>query len=420
MHASMPSFEPRRLARWWACVAWAVCFAWLGFAPVPALAHKASDAYLQIGRVVAGGTGGTGGDTLDLRLDIALRDLDAVLDLDRDGDRRLSWGEVRTRLDDIQTYALARLRLQQGRCALASGAPAAVEDRVDGAYLVLAFRSRCEPASTLEIEYRLFREVDPTHRGLMRVAGTEAAAGGAAPSLRSLDPAAAAVVVDWPGVATAAPATETAPSAATRAPGAGFFRDGVHHILVGYDHVLFLVCLLLPAVLRRRADGVREPVAHWCEAVWPMVGLVTMFTIAHSITLALASFQLVTISPRVVEPAIALTIMVAALDNLHPVLRGRRRLFSFLFGLIHGFGFASVLGELDLPALGFASALLQFNLGVEAGQLLIVSVVLALLLMLRRWRAYPAVVLGGGSVLAIALATLWLVERVFDLRLISS
>ncbi|HUD32093.1 MAG TPA: HupE/UreJ family protein, partial [Variovorax sp.] len=210
------------------------------------------------------------------------------------------------------------------------------------------------------------------------------------------------------------------PPAAARAPGAGFFQDGVHHILIGYDHVLFLVCLLLPAVLRRRADGGREPVARWREAVWPMVGLVTMFTIAHSITLALASFQLVTISPRVVEPAIALTIMVAALDNLHPVLRGRRRLFSFLFGLIHGFGFASVLGELDLPALGFASALLRFNLGVEAGQLVIVSAVLAVLLALRRWRAYPAVVLRGGSVLAIGLATLWLVERVFDLRLISA
>ncbi|RZL97404.1 MAG: HupE/UreJ family protein, partial [Variovorax sp.] len=158
--------------------------------PSTALAHKASDAYLQIGR-----GGGSSGDTLDVRLDIALRDLEAVLDLDRDADRRLTWGEVRTRLDDIQAYALARLRLQQGRCALAPGEPAAVEDRVDGAYLVLAFRSPCEPAPTLEVEYRLFREVDPTHRGLLRVAGAEAVAGGVAPLLRSLDPAAAAVVV---------------------------------------------------------------------------------------------------------------------------------------------------------------------------------------------------------------------------------
>lgn len=401
--------------RRWIVVAWVVGLAWLCVAPSPALAHKASDAYLQLGR-----NGGSGGDTLDVRLDIALRDLDAVLDLDRNADRQLSWGEVRTRLDDIQAYALGRLRLQQGRCALAPGAPAAVEQRVDGAYLVLRFQSRCEPAPTLEVEYRLFREVDPTHRGLLRVAGAPAGADGAAPSLRSLDPAAAAVVVPWPGVASAEAAADASPTSGTRAVGAGFFQDGVHHILIGYDHVLFLVCLLLPAVLRRRVDGGWEPVARWREAIGPMVGLVTMFTIAHSITLALASFKLVTISPRVIEPAIALTIMVAALDNLHPVLRGRRRLFSFLFGLIHGFGFASVLGELDLPALGFASALLQFNLGVEAGQLVIVSVVLAVLLALRHWRRYRAVVLAGGSVLAIGLATLWLIERVFDLRLISS
>jgi hypothetical protein len=408
MRASMPSFDMRR----WAGIVGILILAWLCVAPSSASAHKASDAYLQL----------SGGDTLDVRLDIALRDLDAVLDLDRNADRQLTWGEVRTRLDDIQAYALARLRLQQGRCALAPGAPAAVEPRIDGAYLVLSFRSRCEPAPTLEVEYRLFGEVDPTHRGLLRVAGAgngaRPDADGATPSLRSLDPAAPAVVVPWPGAADNGAASGSAPPSGARTAGAGFFQDGVHHILIGYDHVLFLVCLLLPAVLRRRIDGGREPVARWREAIWPMVGLVTMFTIAHSITLALASFKLVTISPRVIEPAIALTIMVAALDNLHPVLRGRRRLFSFLFGLIHGFGFASVLGELDLPALGFASALLQFNLGVEAGQLVIVSVVLALLLALRRWRGYRAVVLAGGSVAAIALATLWLIERVFDLRLI--
>ncbi|MGF6529137.1 HupE/UreJ family protein [Variovorax sp. PvP013] len=420
MHASMRCFDlvaPKkgcpRLRRT-ASIVLAVCLAWLYVAPSPARAHKASDAYLLLARSGSG----DGSDVLDVRLDIALRDLDAVLDLDRDANRRLTWGEVRARLDEIQAYARSRLRLQQGRCVLTPSAPAAIDDRVDGAYLVLAFQSRCQPTATLEVEYRLFQEVDPTHRGLLRVAGEAGGAGGTAPSLRSLDPAAAAVVVDWPGAAVAV--AEATPSTDARAPGDGFFRDGVHHILIGYDHVLFLVCLLLPAVLRRRADGGREPVARWREAVWPMVGLVTMFTVAHSITLALASFQLVTISPRVVEPAIALTIMVAALDNLHPVLRGRRRLFSFLFGLIHGFGFASVLGELDLPVLGFASALLQFNLGVEAGQLAIVSVVLAVLLALRRWRAYPVVVLRGGSVVAIALATLWLVERVFDLQLIST
>jgi hypothetical protein len=370
------------------------------FGAAPAHAHKASDAYLQLHR---------SGDTLDLRWDIALRDLDAMLDLDTNADRKLSWGEVRTRLPDIRAYALARLRLQQGQCTLAEAQPAAVEDRIDGAYLVLQLRARCAAVATgraLDIDYRLFREVDPTHRGLLRLE----ADGAAQPTVRSLDPSAGLVTVPWPGT----PAGAVANAAASDS---SFFHDGIHHILIGYDHILFLVCLLLPAVLRRRAEG-WEPVVGWREAVWPMLGIVTMFTIAHSITLALAGLKVVTISPRIIEPGIAITIMLAAVDNIHPVLRGRRKLFSFLFGLIHGFGFAGALAELDLPLRNFVVALLQFNLGVEAGQLMVVAVVLGALLALRHWRRYPPLVLRGGSALAVLVAAIWLGERVFDVKVL--
>lgn len=368
----------------------------LACAVLPAQAHKASDAYLQLQR---------DGDALALRWDIALRDLDAALELDRDGDRQLRWGEVRARMDDIRAYALARLRLQQGRCSLAPAQPPAVEDRIDGAYLVLQLQGRCATGDALEIDYRLFGEVDPTHRGLLRIAGQD----GAAPAALSLDPAGGPVVAGWPGAA---------PAGGTAAPSAGFFRDGVHHILIGYDHLLFLLCLLLPAVLRRDGDG-WIPVAHWREAVWPMVGLVSMFTVAHSITLALAGLQVLTIPPRIVEPAIALTIVVAALDNVFPLLRGRRKLFSFVFGLVHGFGFAGVLRELELPPRDFVGALLQFNLGVEAGQLAVVALALLVLAALRGWRGYRPVVLQSGSMLAAGVAMLWLFERVFDVQLLT-
>jgi ABC-type antimicrobial peptide transport system permease subunit len=150
-----------------------------------------------------------------------------------------------------------------------------------------------------------------------------------------------------------------------------------------------------------------------------MVGIVTMFTLAHSITLAAAGLRLVTVPPSVVEPAIALTIVIAALDSLYPLLRGRHKLFAFMFGLIHGFGFAGVLSELALPAGGLVQALLAFNLGVEAGQLVIVGCVLALLLALRWWQRYPVVVLKGGSVAAISIASVWFVERAFDARLMT-
>jgi hypothetical protein len=161
----------------------------------------------------------------------------------------------------------------------------------------------------------------------------------------------------------------------------------------------------------RRTPAGWEPVERLAQAVWPVAGIVTAFTVAHSITLALASLKLVSLSPAIIEPAIAVTIVLAALDNLRPIFPVRRFVVAFFFGLIHGFGFAGVLGELDLPSGAFAWALLQFNLGLEAGQLLIVVVVTAALFGLRKRSAYRPMVIGLGSTLAIAVGLAWLLER---------
>lgn len=388
-------------ARWLQVRVAALLVATVAFAVAcPAHAHKASDAYLQLD-VLA--------QRVDLRWDIALRDLDAALDLDLDGDRRLSWGEVTGRMDDILAYALARLRLQQGRCAFAPAGPPAVDDRIDGAYLVLRLQAPCDAGDAPAIDYRLFREIDPTHRGLLRV--SRAGVADAAP--RSLDPSGGPVALAW-GSATAAGNSDADAAGSLRA-GRGFFRDGVHHILIGWDHVLFLLSLLLPSVLLRRS-GVRVPVERWREALWPMLGMVSSFTLAHSLTLALAALHVVELSPRIVEPAIAVTIVLAAIDNLRPLLAGgRRTFFCFVFGLVHGFGFAGALAELDLPVLGFVTALVEFNLGVEAGQLLVVCTALGVLMTLRRWTHYEGLVLKAGSVAALAVATIWFVERAFDI-----
>lgn len=406
----MPFSEPHqgapRLMQWLRRGATALCFALLGLIAFPANAHKASDAYLQLARDANG---------LMLRWDISLRDLDAMLDLDRNDDEKLSWGEVRGRLDDIRAYALAHLRIDQGRCALTEARPAALERRVDGTYLVLQLKTSCTLGDQVQIDYQLFREVDPTHRGLLRVDMGQ----GATPALHSLDPAAGAVTLPLPPAAGGSTGASPTADGASAAPSASttFFRDGVHHILIGYDHILFLICLLLPSVLRRGPAG-WEPVSRARDAIWPMVGTVTMFTLGHSITLALAGLNIVTITPRVIEPAIAVTIILAAVDNLVPVLGSRKRVFTFLFGLIHGFGFAAVLQELDLPIRSFVLALLQFNLGVEGGQLIVVTIALAVLLAVRRWRGYPAVILRAGSVFAIAIAALWFAERVFDFKVL--
>ena len=195
-----------------------------------------------------------------------------------------------------------------------------------------------------------------------------------------------------------------------------FLREGIHHILTGYDHVLFLLCLLLPSVMRRTTQG-WVPVEKLSQAVWPVLGIVTAFTVAHSITLGLAAMKLISLAPSLIEPAIAVTIILAALDNVWPVFPVRRVVVAFFFGLIHGFGFAGVLSELNLPTGEFVRALLTFNVGLELGQLFIVAVVTAVLFSLRGWRGYRVWVIRGGSLLAMAIGALWLIERTANVSL---
>lgn len=383
-----------------------------------ASAHKSSDAYLQL-------TGDAGATTL--RIDVALRDLDIALDLDGDGDGKLTWREVRSAWPRMERYL--RTRVELAGCPLIP-VTQALERRADGVYAALTLQSTCTPAQPPEIRYGVMDDVDPTHRGIARIEWA-----GQAIALRVLVPQPVRVTLAG---ASPAPASGAAAqrlpepvigaalqSAAQPAPTAPvehasvlqFAREGARHILAGYDHVLFLVCLLLPSVLRRTDTG-WQPVRHLMQAIVPVVGIVTAFTVAHSITLALAATGTVVLSPAFIEPAIAVTIMLAALDNLWPVFRGNRVLVVFFFGLIHGFGFASVLAQLDLPASEFAWALFQFNLGIEGGQLVVVVVATALLYALRSQRAYQAVFVRGGSVVAMGIAGLWLVERVANVSLL--
>ena len=358
---------------------------------VAANAHKASDSYLQVD---AGEKGTT------VRWDIALRDLDAAVDLDANEDGKLTWGEVKTAWPRIAAYAMPRLKIDN--CALRSTGQA-LERRNDGAYAVLMLASDCVLKSAPLIAYSLFREIDPTHRGIAKVQ-----LAGQPVTVTMLDPDQAAAVVG--GASANAPA-HAAPTGAL-----GFLREGVRHILGGYDHVLFLLCLLLPSVMRRTPQGWR-PVEKLSQAVWPVVAIVSAFTVAHSITLGLAALKLVSLPPTFIEPAIAVTIILAALDNVWPIFPVPRVVVTFFFGLIHGFGFAGVLGELNLPAGEFAWALLQFNLGLELGQLMIVVCVTALLFMLRDRPHYRGWVVRGGSYAAICVGVLWLIERTANVSL---
>lgn len=368
------------------------CVALLGLA-LPAQAHKSSDSYLQIDAGPAATT---------VRWDIALRDLDVELALDADDDGKLTWGEVKAAWPRIEAYALPRLTL--AGCALRPTGRA-LERRNDGAYAVLMLHADCVLTGQPAIGYTLFREVDPTHRGIARIQFA-----GQPLVLALLDPSRGVTLQ-----AASAAASEPAPSA--NAGAWGFLREGVHHILTGYDHVLFLLCLLLPSVMRRTPQG-WQPVGRLSEAIWPVVGIVSAFTVAHSITLGLAALKIVSLPSAIIEPAIAVTIILAALDNVWPIFPVRRVVVTFLFGLVHGFGFAGVLAELNLPTADFAWALLQFNVGLELGQLMIVVGVTALLFALRQWPRYRPLVIRGGSFAALVIGVLWLIERTANVSLL--
>jgi hypothetical protein len=190
--------------------------------------------------------------------------------------------------------------------------------------------------------------------------------------------------------------------------------EGVWHIWIGIDHIAFLLSLLVLAPLLPS----RQRVVNWQAVtrarpvVMDVLAVVTAFTVAHSITLGLTITGWITPPADLVEPAIALSVVLAALNNLLGFSAVKRWRLAFVFGLVHGFGFASVLLDLGLPASGLVAALGGFNLGVELGQLAIVGVFFPLAWALRQTRFYRWVVVAGGSMAIVVLGLFWTAQRV--------
>ena len=375
------------MSRLWRCIG----LGWLlALCMAQASAHKPSDSYLTL-KVT--------GKQVDGQWDIALRDLDMAIGLDADGNGELTWDEVRARHPDIAAYALSRLRLGvegAGACPL-SVTSHLLDDHSDGAYAVLKLSAACPvEVTTLDVDYKLLFDIDPQHKGLLRLEHGQLTStaiftpDSARQMLRVMDASRWRQFFDY-------------------------VKHGVWHIWIGFDHILFLLSLLLPAVLIwQRARWQAAP--RFSTSFFEVAKIVTAFTLAHSITLSLATLGVVALPTRLVESAIAASVVLAALNNLRPLLRGRRWMVAFGFGLIHGFGFASVLADLGLPSGALVLALVGFNVGVEAGQLAIVSVFLPLAFVLRRSWFYQRLVVGGGSLLIAAVASVWMAERAFNFK----
>ena len=349
-------------------------------------AHVASNGFVDVdvqGRDLSGS------------IELAVRDVELAIGVDANRDGQVTWGELRAAEPQLTAYVAQHLSvgLADSPCPMRFGS-LQVNPRVDGNYAWLSFTARC-PAVVrdLQIRYSLLEGIDPSHRGLLRLR--------AGPLVQTF-------VL---GGADAAATLSVARSSPWRAI-EQYFRAGTWHIWSGIDHLLFLLSLLLPAVLIRR-HGRWEPVQSARPAFLSIVKVVTAFTIAHSITLSLAALNVVHLPSRLTESVIAASIIVAALNNIFPLVTESRARIAFAFGLLHGFGFASVLADMGLPSGARLISLVAFNCGIEAGQLAVVLAVMPIAYAVRGANAYRRAVLPWGSAAIATLALVWFIQRAF-------
>jgi hypothetical protein len=299
----------------------------------------------------------------------------------------------------VKAFALDHLLVSEGadRCPLKMR-PATAKEQRDEAMPALLFEGECsQPVTRLTVDYSPFLAIDPQYEALTNIAvngQTYTAALGAQNPRFSFGES----LTFWEQFRT-------------------YLREGVFHIWTGYDHILFLVSLLLSAAftLENRAWKPRDGFGGCFIQV---VKIVTAFTIAHSITLGLVIFNVINLPSRFVESTIALSIAIAAANNLKPVMYKGLWAVTFCFGLIHGMGFASALKELGLPDNAKWAALVAFNLGVEGGQLTVVAAVLPLIYRARTSEIYRQVIFRVLSVLIISVALLWFTQRAFEIKLL--
>lgn len=324
-----------------------------------AWSHQTSNSFIELDA-----------DRTSGRIDISITDLQRERDLDLDDDQQITWQEVQNQFSALNDYVQPRVVLSanQQPCAL-SWQPPAFTRHADAAYLAFRFSFRCPTPPPWDVDYRILFERDALHRGFLHWRA------GADDGLAMLSPDAPRYRLGktpWWRVFM------------------DYFRHGILHLLVGYDHILFLLALLLPAaeyVVKNTGNvtATRPPItAALRPALRDTLGIVTLFTLAHSCTLALAALDILRLPPQAVEIMIALSVSGAGLAAIVPALHRYRYALAFGFGLVHGFGFANVLADLAPSFVHRVVSLAAFNLGVEAGQALLISLALPLLLLVRR------------------------------------
>lgn len=351
-------------------------------------AHQLSTAYL------AGQFNETG--IFSGQWQVRLYDLEQAMGVDTDGDGKLRWQEVQSRAEAITEYLQNNVQLTRATkaCSLAIESEWKIDTHFNEGYLVVPVRAQCPLAGEVVIHYSAFFNEDSQHKLLFTLTSQSSAKNN---SPRILSDAVRTLSL-----------SETAGS--KLATFKEFVVQGVVHIWIGVDHILFLISLLLTAVLIRK-DKQWEVNNNIRDIVVNTLWIVTAFTLAHSITLTATALNWIQLPSRWVEVSIAISVALVALNNIYPLVL-RLGWLTFAFGLLHGMGFAGALGELGLPADQQFLTVLAFNLGVELGQMAIVLVVLPLLISIRNYSAYIPYGLKGLSIVIVLVAIQWIVQRI--------
>jgi hydrogenase/urease accessory protein HupE len=330
-------------------------------------------------------------EVIEANITFAAQDIEAFVPMDKDQDAEVTDAEMEASVQQIVNFVTSEMTiLGDGKAVKAKTSHTVRFDKQNNIKIDLHY-----PATVLTsvgIQSKLLEKFPEDHKQYVTVTD----ASGKALGKKMLTRKANTLEINLKN--TAAPetaATESHPTSTF----IDFLKLGIEHILTGYDHLLFLFSLLVVT-----------------RSFWPAIKIITFFTIAHSITLALAGLNIVDIPSSIVEPLIAATIVYVGLENIlrkDKVTTKQRCILTFFFGLIHGFGFAGVLREMGISSIetGILVPLFSFNLGVETGQIAVASIVLPLIWWLHKIEKFDRYLVPIGSVLTCLAGGYWLLER---------
>jgi hypothetical protein len=362
-------------------------------------AHELSSGYLTLN---AGEENTYSGELL-LKPD----DIGQVAGLDTNGDGALTWGEIHQNQPLLERYItkVLSIRVDDSPCEINLSMPN-IRSVSGDSYLVSPIQVMCGSDGILGIHYDGIFEHSPTHKLLVNVNLADQSGSRAQGSSQSTsENTSVTSVLDTDSRSVTFDASTTSLTALF----ISLVYEGVWHIFIGIDHILFLVATLLTVnLVREQKQWQKEPSTS--RILKHTVILVSAFTLAHSITLTATALNFIALDSRLVELGIAISVLLTALNNIYPLIV-RLGIITFAFGLLHGMGFASVFADLNAQSNNLVLSVAAFNIGVEVGQLAIVAVLLPLLLWLRHFAFYAKTLMPLLSSVIAIIAINWTIQR---------